>query len=94
MKGPQIGAQIAAVYAAALGTDVDHARRKRRCRSSGSATPVRAPASARASIDFLEPRDPALAALTRRVKASFDPQRMLGPGRMYAGVCPEPAAPA
>jgi FAD/FMN-containing dehydrogenase len=24
--------------------------------------------------------------LTRRVKESFDPKRVLGPGRMYAGV--------
>ena len=45
----------------------------------GYATPVRAPASARASIDFLEPRDPALAALTRRIKASFDPNACWGP---------------
>jgi hypothetical protein len=63
-----------------------------RCWSSGSAThdpcPRRpcdaGPASVRASIDSLESRDPALAALTRRVKASFDPQRVLGSGRMYA----------
>ena len=27
-----------------------------------------------------------LAALTRRVKESFDPRRVLNPGRMYAGV--------
>ena len=27
-----------------------------------------------------------LAALTRRVKESFDPKGVLGPGRMYAGV--------
>ena len=54
--------------------------------AGGHATLVRAPPSVRASIDVFEPQDPALAALTRRVKASFDPQRVLGPGRMYAGV--------
>ena len=54
--------------------------------AGGHATLVRAPASVRASVDVFEPQDTALAALTRRVKASFDPQRVLGPGRMYAGV--------
>jgi glycolate oxidase FAD binding subunit len=29
---------------------------------------------------------PALAALTRRVKAAFDPKGILGPGRIYAGI--------
>jgi glycolate oxidase FAD binding subunit len=54
--------------------------------AGGHATLVRAPASVRASVDVFEPQDPGLAALTRRVKASFDPQRVLGSGRMYAGV--------
>jgi glycolate oxidase FAD binding subunit len=54
--------------------------------AGGHATLVRAPASVRASVDVFEPQEPALAALTRRVKASFDPHRVLGPGRMYAGV--------
>ena len=40
----------------------------------------------RAAVGVFEPQDPALAALTRRVKESFDPKRILGPGRMYAGV--------
>jgi glycolate oxidase FAD binding subunit len=47
---------------------------------------VRAPASVRAAIDVFEPQPEALAALTRRVKESFDPKRIFGPGRMYAGV--------
>ena len=54
--------------------------------AGGHATLVRAPTSVRASVDVFEPQEPALAALTQRVKASFDPQRVLGPGRMYAGV--------
>jgi len=40
----------------------------------------------RAAIDVFAPQDPALAALTKRVKESFDPQGVLNPGRMWAGV--------
>jgi glycolate oxidase FAD binding subunit len=54
--------------------------------TGGHATLIRAPASARAAIDVFTPQDPALAALTRRVKESFDPQGVLNPGRMWAGV--------
>jgi glycolate oxidase FAD binding subunit len=52
----------------------------------GHATLVRGPASARASIDVFEPADAALSALTKRLKESFDPKRVLNPGRMWAGV--------
>ena len=52
----------------------------------GHATLYRAPADLRAQIAVFQPQPPALAALTRRVKDSFDPQRILNPGRMYAGV--------
>ena len=38
------------------------------------------------AVDVFEPQPEALAALTRRVKESFDPKGILGPGRMYAGV--------
>jgi glycolate oxidase FAD binding subunit len=54
--------------------------------AGGHAMLVRAPASLRASLDVFEPQDAPLAALTRRVKESFDPYRVLAPGRMYAGV--------
>jgi glycolate oxidase FAD binding subunit len=54
--------------------------------AGGHATLVRAPAPVRAAVDVFEPQPEALAALTRRVKESFDPKRVLGPGRMYAGV--------
>jgi len=54
--------------------------------AGGHATLVRATPSVRAAIDVFEPQPEALAALTRRVKESFDPKRVLGPGRMYAGV--------
>jgi glycolate oxidase FAD binding subunit len=52
----------------------------------GHATLVRAPASVRAAVGVFDPPDPAVAALTRRVKESFDPRRLLNPGRMWAGV--------
>jgi glycolate oxidase FAD binding subunit len=52
----------------------------------GHATLVRAPAALRAVLDVFEPQDAGLAALTRRVKASFDPKGVLNPGRMWANV--------
>lgn len=52
----------------------------------GHATLYRAPADLRASVPVFHPQAPALAALTERVKDSFDPRRILNPGRMYAGV--------
>ena len=39
-----------------------------------------------AAIDVFEPQYPALTALSRRVKESFDPKGVLNPGRMWAGV--------
>ena len=36
-------------------------------------------------IDVFAPQDAAVAALTRRVKESFDPKGVLNPGRMWAG---------
>ena len=52
----------------------------------GHALLVRAEPAVRASAHVFEPLDPALAALSRRVKESFDPKGILNPGRMYAGV--------
>jgi len=52
----------------------------------GHATLVRAPAAVRAAVPVFEPEPSGLAALTRRVKDGFDPQGVLGPGRMWAGV--------
>jgi glycolate oxidase FAD binding subunit len=54
--------------------------------AGGHATLVRAPAAVRAAVAVFEPQDQAVAALTRRVKEGFDPQGVLNPGRMYAGV--------
>lgn len=50
----------------------------------GHATLVRAPAAARGAA--FQPQPPALAALTRRVKESFDPLRLFNRGRMYEDV--------
>lgn len=52
----------------------------------GHATLVRAPAAVRASLDVFPPQEPGVAALSKRVKDSFDPKGVLNPGRMWAGV--------
>ena len=52
----------------------------------GHATLVRAPAAVRAAAAVFQPQDAAVAALTKRVKESFDPKGVLNPGRMWAGV--------
>ena len=53
---------------------------------SGHATLVRAPDHVRAAVDVFQPQEAALAALSARVKTSFDPQHLFNPGRMYRGV--------
>lgn len=55
-------------------------------RAGGHATLVRAAAEVRASVPVFQPQPAPLAAVTARVKASFDPNRVLNPGRMYAGI--------
>jgi glycolate oxidase FAD binding subunit len=52
----------------------------------GHATLVRAPAAVRAAVDVFEPEAAGVAALSRRVKESFDPKGLLNPGRLWAGV--------
>ncbi len=54
--------------------------------AGGHATLIRAPAAVRAAVEVFSPEEPALAALTRRVRESFDPHGVLNPGRMWAGV--------
>ncbi len=48
----------------------------------GHATLIRGAPGLRRSVAVFEPRPPGLAALTRRVKESFDPRHILNPGRM------------
>ncbi len=52
----------------------------------GHATLIRAPEEARLRTAVFQPQEPGLAALSRRVKAAFDPVGVLNPGRMHAGV--------
>jgi glycolate oxidase FAD binding subunit len=52
----------------------------------GHARLIRAPAAVRAAVDVFEPEPAALAALTKRVRDSFDPRGVLNAGRMWAGV--------
>jgi len=54
--------------------------------SGGHATLIRADVSTRAAVDVFQPLEAGVAALTGRVKSAFDPQGILNPGRMYAGV--------
>jgi glycolate oxidase FAD binding subunit len=70
-QSPDAGAALVRPAVAALG---------------GHATLIRAPAALRAAGDVFEPQDSGLAALSKRVKEGFDPQRILNPGRMWAGV--------
>jgi glycolate oxidase FAD binding subunit len=51
--------------------------------SGGHATLVRASDAVRAAVPVFQPQEPALARLSARIKASFDPKRILNPGRMY-----------
>ncbi|WP_454918930.1 glycolate oxidase subunit GlcE [Xanthobacter sediminis] len=51
----------------------------------GHATLIRASAAERTRAAVFQPLDGALAALTQRVKASFDPGGVLNPGRMHEG---------
>jgi len=51
----------------------------------GHATLIRADTALRASIDVFQPLSPGVAALTAKLKASFDPAGILNPGRMYPG---------
>lgn len=52
----------------------------------GHATLVRAAEALRRTVDVFEPQPAPLAALSARVKDSFDPRHILNPGRMYSGV--------
>jgi glycolate oxidase FAD binding subunit len=53
--------------------------------AGGHATLIRAPAAVRAAVEVFTPEPPPLAALTKRVRESFDPNGVLNAGRMWAG---------
>jgi glycolate oxidase FAD binding subunit len=60
--------------------DADHALV--RAGLAGHATLIRAPEKVRTDVPVFQPPPPALAALTARVKESFDPKGLFNPGRM------------
>jgi glycolate oxidase FAD binding subunit len=62
------------------GADADHSLV--RAGLAGHATLVRAPEAVRAAVPVFHPQSPALAALAKRVKESFDPKGLFNPGRM------------
>lgn len=61
-------------------TDADHALVRQGL--NGHATLIRAPEAVRAAVPVFQPLLPALAALSARVKESFDPRGLFNPGRM------------
>jgi glycolate oxidase FAD binding subunit len=50
----------------------------------GHATLIRADAEVRAAVDVFQPLEAGVEAISRRLKAAFDPAGILNPGRMYA----------
>lgn len=68
-------------------SDADHAVvRAALADCGGHATLVRADETVRNLVPVFQPQPGPLGAVTARVKASFDPRRVLNPGRMYTGV--------
>ncbi|HEX4616380.1 MAG TPA: FAD-linked oxidase C-terminal domain-containing protein, partial [Stellaceae bacterium] len=54
-------------------------------RGTGHATLIKGSPELRRSVPVFEPQSPPLAALACRIKESFDPRRILNPGRMVEG---------
>ena len=54
-------------------------------RGTGHASLIRGSSLLRRAVPVFEPQPPPLAALTARIKDSFDPRRILDPGRMVEG---------
>jgi glycolate oxidase FAD binding subunit len=75
------------VWIAGPGTSAAHAAVMTAAKAAGGAwTVMRAPEPLRAAVDVIPPEPEPLARITRRVKAALDPQSILNPGRMYAGL--------
>jgi glycolate oxidase FAD binding subunit len=67
----------------ASGTDAVTVR-ELAAKAGGHATLFRADADLRAQVGVFQPLAPAALAIHRRLKAAFDPQGLLNPGRLYA----------
>jgi glycolate oxidase FAD binding subunit len=76
----------AAVDASAADAGAEAVRTAIATHGGGHGTLLRAPESVRAAVPVFEPLPDSLASLSARVKESFDPRRVLNPGRMYAGI--------
>lgn len=75
------------VWIAGPATTAAHAAVMTAAKSAGGAWMLmRAPEPLRAAVDVIRPEPAKLARITRRVKAALDPQSILNPGRMYAGL--------
>ena len=55
-------------------------------REGGHATLIRAPEEIRSRVTVFEPVSAPLMQISAGIKASFDPDRIVNPGRMYAGI--------
>lgn len=75
------------VWIAGPATAAAHGFVERAVRAAGGTwTLFRSPEPLRVAVDVLPPEPEPLARISRRVKAAFDPQSILNPGRMYAGI--------
>jgi len=74
-------------WIAGPGTATAHAVVEAATRAAGGAWMLmRAPDSLRTAVHVIPPEPEPLARITRRVKAALDPQSILNPGRLYAGL--------
>lgn len=73
------------IWIAVRGEADGGAARIRSSFTSGHATLIRAPEAVRQLVSTFQPQAPALAALSSRVKAAFDPQGLFNPGIMVKG---------
>jgi glycolate oxidase FAD binding subunit len=69
-----------------LDCDGEYSTQIRAAIGDGHATLMRAPEEIRSQTNVFQPQASALAALSARVKNSFDPRGLFNPGRMYEGV--------